>query len=203
MRIQRKAEWELFILQNCNPVLLLKCAIAVLSNTRLDDISKLKTILLNLCSIPAYLCETWNIFLNKTRTIYQFYFLFPASPALPSPEQKEIFVKSKALVNKELNWRQAHWFVEICQSLSGWLHICLRNNSYLYSVWTAGQALAIWRRSASLRGFLVGIPNDSPTSHWGRRGVGGETLSTPLLRDRALIIFIQPWLGLRFRFPVL
>lgn len=111
----------------------------------------------------------WNIFLNKARTIYWFSF-FLTLPVPPSPGQKEIFVKSERLVNKELNRRQAHWFVEICQSLSGWLHICLRNNSYLYSARAAGQALAVWRRSASVRGFLVGIPNDSPTSHW----EGGE-----------------------------
>lgn len=133
--------------------------------------------------------------------MYRWSYVFFAFSAPPSPEQKKTLVKSKALVNKELKWRQAHWFVEICQSLSGWLHICLRNNSYLYSAQAAGQALAIRRRSASARGLLVGIPTDSPASLWGAGG-GDKTLSALLMRDRALIIFIQPWLGLRFRFPV-
>lgn len=111
-----------------------------------------------------------NTFHNKTRTMYQWSYVFFAFSAPPSPEQKKTLVKSKALVNKELKWRQAHWFVEICQSLSGWLHICLRNNSYLYSAQAAGQALAIRRRSASARGLLVGIPTDSPASLWGAGG---------------------------------
>lgn len=140
-----------------------------------------------------------TFFLAKPEQFTDFFFFFFSSSAPPSPWRKKIYVKSKVLADKELNWKQAHWFVEICQSLSGWLHICLRNNSYLYSARTVGQALAIWRRSASLRGFSVGIPNDSLTSHW----EGGGILSTPLMRDRALIIFIQPWLGLRFRFPLL
>lgn len=110
-----------------------------------------------------------TFFLTKPEQLTDIFFLFFFSLAPPSPGQKEFFVKSKALVNKELNWRQAHWFVEICQSLSGWLHICLRNNSYLYSARTAGQALALWRRSASVGGFLVGIPTDSPTALTGGR----------------------------------
>lgn len=138
-----------------------------------------------------------HFFLPKPEQFTDFpFFSFPVPP---SPGQKETFVKSELLVNKELKRRQAHWFVEICQSLSGWLHICLRNNSYLYSARAAGQAPAVWRRSASLRGFAVGIPNDSPTSLW----EGGEKSCLPLMRDRALMIFIQPWLGLRFRLPVL
>lgn len=166
MKIQRREEQDLFPLQDWNPVLLLKCAIAVLSSTRLDEISKWKSILLDLCRVTAHVHETF--FLTKPEQFTDF--LFFTFPVPPSPGRKEIFVKSERLVNKELNQRQAHWFVEICQSLSGWLHICLRNNSYLYSARAAGQALAVWRRSASVRGFLVGIPNDSPASHW----EGGE-----------------------------
>lgn len=44
-------------LESWNPVLLLKCAIAVLSNARLDEISKLESILLNLHRITAYVHE--------------------------------------------------------------------------------------------------------------------------------------------------
>lgn len=39
MKIKRKAEQDLFPLQGWNPVLLLNNAIAVLSSTRLDEIS--------------------------------------------------------------------------------------------------------------------------------------------------------------------
>lgn len=134
---------------------------------------------------PKTICWLFLIISSPPLSLSHLFFFFPSpfsSLPLPSPRRKEIFVeKSEALANKGLNWRQAHWFVEICQRLSGWLHICLRNNSYLYSARTAGQALAIWRSSASLRGFLVGIPNDSPTTHWGE----GEIFSTLLMRDRA------------------
>lgn len=57
MRIQKAAEQELFTLQSWNPVWLLKCTIAVLPNSRLDQISKLKSMLLNLCRISSHVHE--------------------------------------------------------------------------------------------------------------------------------------------------
>lgn len=83
MKIQMKEEQDLFPLQDWNPVLLLKCAIAVLSSTRLDEISKWKSILLDLCRVTAHVHETF--FLTKPEQFTDFLFL----PSLSLPLQGE------------------------------------------------------------------------------------------------------------------